>query len=253
MNGYAALIGLLMSSVGLFAQNAIPPGTILPVQLNSSLRSDKVKPGQSISARLMQDVPLPAGAKIHAGATVIGHVIAVKSASNGTGAEISVCFDSLKSGALHIPLVTNLRALATMVDVYEAQIPESGPDRGTSEYSWTTDQIGGEVDYRGGGAIVHDSEVVGHSVPNGVLVRVSSEPGTKCRGEVYGNDRPQALWVFSSDACGLYDFPDVTLAHAGRTPPFGEITLQSNKGNVNIRAGSGMLLRVNGIAPRILN
>jgi hypothetical protein len=191
MNRYAALIGLLMSSAGLFAQNAIPPGTILPVQLNSSLRSDKVKPGQSISARLMQDVPLPAGAKLHAGATVIGHVIAVKSASNGTGGEISVRFDSLKSGALHIPLVTNLRALATMMDVSEAQKPESGPDRGTSQYNWTTDQIGGEVNYHGGGAIAHGSNIVGHSAPDGVLVRVSSKPGTKCRGEVDGNDRPK--------------------------------------------------------------
>jgi hypothetical protein len=86
-------------------------------------------------------------------------------------------------------------------------------------------------------------------VPDGVLVRVSSRPGTKCRGEFYGNDRPQALWVFSSDACGLYDFPNITLAHAGRTSPLGEITLQSNKGNVNILAGSGILLRVNDIAP----
>ena len=179
-------------------------------------------------------------------------MVAVKPASNGGSAEISLRFDNLATRTQHIPVITNLRALATMMDVSEAQVPESGPDHGTSEYSWTTDQIGGEIDYRGGGAIVHAAEIVGHSVPNGVLVRVSSEPGTKCRGEVYGNDRPQALWVFSSDACGLYD-PDVTLAHAGRTPPFGEITLQSNKGNVNIRAGSGMLLRVNGIAPRILN
>lgn len=132
-----------------------------------------------------------------------------------------------------------------MMDVSEAQIPESWPDRGTSEYSWTTDQIGGEVDYRGGGAIVHAAEIVGHSVPNGVLVHVSAKPGTKCRGEVYGDDHPQALWVFSSDACGLYDFPGMILSHAGRTDPVGQITFLSGTGNLNIRAGSGMRLRVN--------
>jgi hypothetical protein len=246
------MVIMLLLTAGSFAQDTIPAGTILPVQLNSSLRSNRASAGDLIGARVMQDVPLPGGLRIHAGARVIGHVVSATPASNGKGAEISLRFDTLVSGKRRWPLTTNLRALATMMDVSEAQIPESGPDRGTSEYSWTTDQIGGEVDYRGGGAIVHAAEIVGHSVPNGVLVRVSSEPGTKCRGEVYGNDRPQALWVFSSDACGLYDFPDVTLAHAGRTPPFGEITLQSNKGNVNIRAGSGMLLRVNGIAPRIL-
>jgi hypothetical protein len=60
---------------------------------------------------------------------------------------------------------------------------------------------------------------------------------------VSGNDQPQALWVFSSDACGLYDFPNLTLTHAGRTNPLGEITLESIKGDVKIPAGSGLLLR----------
>jgi len=51
------------------------------------------------------------------------------------------------------------------------------------------------------------------------------------------------------DACGLYDFPNVTLAHAGRTDPVGQITLLSSRGNLNIRGGSGMLLRVNDAKP----
>jgi len=55
--------------------------------------------------------------------------------------------------------------------------------------------------------------------------------------------------TFSSDACGLYDFPNVTLAHAGRTDPVGQITLLSSRGNLNIRGGSGMLLRVNDAKP----
>jgi len=241
----AVLLGLLAIVPGLFAQDAIPSGTILPFQLNTSLKSNKVRAGRPIRARLMQDVPLDGGGSIHAGATILGHVIAVTPARKGNGAEISLRFDRLAVKSKPISVTTNLRALASLMDVSEAQIPESGPDRGTSQYNWTTDQIGGEVKYRGGGAIARGSDIVGHSVPNGVLVRVSSKPGTKCRGEVDGNDRLQALWVFSSDACGLYDFPDVTLAHAGRTRPFGEIILRSNKGNVNIRAGSGMLLRVN--------
>jgi hypothetical protein len=134
--------------------------------------------------------------------------------------------------------------MATMMDVAEAQLPESGPDRGTSAYYWTTEQIGGEVQYRDGWSVTHGSDVVGRTVPDGVLVYPSAKLGTKCRGAVNGNDRPQALWLFSSDACGLYDLPDVILLYAGRTQPQGEVTLQSAKNGLNVPAGSGLLLRV---------
>jgi hypothetical protein len=197
----------------------------------------------------MQDVPLPGGSRIRAGAKVVGQVVAVKPASNGAGGEISLRFDMLLAGSQRMPIITNLRALATMMDVSQAQLPESGPDRGTSENAWTTDLIGGEVNYRGGGIVAHGSDIVGRSSAGGVLARVSSRPGMACRGEVDGNDRPQALWVFSSDACGLYGFPGVTLTHAGRTDPIGTITLVSNQRNVRIRAGSGLLLRVQKRAP----
>jgi hypothetical protein len=241
---------LIAFSTYLFAQEKIPVGTILPVQLNSPLRSDKAQVGKQISARVMQDVPLPGGRKIHAGAEVIGHVVSARPADNGTGGEISLRFDALEIGKHRMGMTTNLRALATMMDVSEAQIPESGPDHGTSENAWTTDQIGGEVVYRGG-VVAHGSNIVGNSVlGSGVLVRVAAKPGLKCRDEVDGNDQLQALWVFSSDACGLYDLPNLSLTHAGRSDPVGQITLRSNKGNVKVRAGSGMLLRVDGTAPR---
>jgi hypothetical protein len=84
---------------------------------------------------------------------------------------------------------------------------------------------------------------------SGVLVHVSSTPGKKCRGEIDSDDQLQALWVFSSDACGLYDLPNLTLTHAGRTDPVGQITLSATRGNVKVRGGSGLLLRVNGTVP----
>ena len=238
-------VTLIVFSTQLSAQDKIPVGTILPVQLNSSLRSDKARVGQQVSARVMQDVPLPAGRKIHSGAKVMGRVTSARPADYGTGGEISLRFDTLEIGKRRIGVSTNLRALATMMDVSEAQIPESGPDRGTSENEWTTDQIGGEVVYRGG-VVAHGSNIVGNSVQgSGVLVHVASRPGLKCRGEVDGNNQLQALWVFSSDACGLYDLPNLSLRHAGRTRPVGEITLLANKGNVKVPGGSGILLRVN--------
>jgi hypothetical protein len=236
-------ITLILFATQVLGQSSIPPGTILPVQLNSSLNSRKLRPGQVIKARVMQDVPLLSGSKLHAGAKVIGHVTDVKRAN---GVQLSLRFDTLEAGHRQIPMTTDLRAVASMMAVEEAQIPAFGPDRGTSENAWTTEQIGGEVVYRGGGPVANGLRFVGRPAPNGVLVQVSSKPGSECRGDIGGDDRMQALWVFSSDACGAYGFANLVITHAGRTNPAGEIILAANHGDLNVRGGSGMLLRVIG-------
>jgi len=222
------LLSLIMFSAHLFAQITIPPGTILPVALNSSLNSRKAKVGQVITARVMQDVPLPQGT-IRAGSKVIGHITKVKPADTTSGGELSYRFDTLVTGKQRVPITTNLRALASMMAVEQAQLPESGPDRGTSQNAWTTDQIGGEVVYRGGGPVANGLMPVGEPTSNGVLVHLSAKPGSKCRGDIEGNDRLQATWVFSSDACGVYDIPNLEIAHSGRTNSVGEITWRQPK------------------------
>ncbi len=79
--------------------------------------------------------------------------------------------------------------------------------------------IRGEVVYRGGGPVAKGLLTVGEPARNGVLVRVSTSSGTRCRGEIGAAARLQALWVFSSDACGTYDLPHINVTHAGRTDP----------------------------------
>jgi hypothetical protein len=238
------LLVLLFCAAGLLAQD-VPAGTILPLQLNSSLNPRKSRNGQRITARIMQDVPLPNGEKIPAGAKVIGHVTNVIPANSASGGRISVRFDTLTFDGRRIPIATNLRAIASMLAVHDAQIPDAGPDRGTPESVWNTNQIGDEVVYRGGGPVANGLVTVGQPVPDGVLVHISARPGSPCRGETESNDRLQALWVFSSDACGAYELEGLTIVHAGRTNPVGEITLAFDKGDVNVRAGSGLLLSVN--------
>jgi hypothetical protein len=238
--GALTTIGVFLFGAQLWAQSAIPAGTILPVRLNTSLNSRKINPGQMITARVEQDVPLPAGSTIHAGVKVIGHVLDVK---RGSGASVSIRFDIVEISKRQIPITTNLRAIANMMAVEGAQIPATGPDRGSPEEVWNTEQIGGDVVYRGGGPVAKGLFTVGEPAPNGVLARVSSVPGTPCRGDE-GNDRLQALWVFSSDACGAYGFTDLEITHAGRTNPVGVITVSSRHEDINVRAGSGMLLRV---------
>jgi hypothetical protein len=241
------LILFLASPATLLAQTSIPTGTILPLRLETSFNSEKSKAGDEIRARIMQDVPQPGGGKIRRGSQVIGHVKEASPASSdqgGHGGRISVVFDNVKRGRETIPVTTNLRVMASLLDVDEAQIQEYGGDRGTPTSAFTTTQIGGEVVYRGGGHVMNGRDVVGEPVPYGVLARVRAVEESECRGAVEGNDEPQALWIFSTDACSVFGYPGMRIVHAGRTDPVGEIVLAARSGNVKIRSGSGMLLRV---------
>lgn len=227
-----------------FAQNALPPGTILPVRLNNSISPKSAKPGQIITARIMQDVPLPDRGRVRAGTRVVGHIISITPASTNSGARITLKFDSLEIGRWKVPVSTDLRAIASLREIEDAQDPATGTDRGTGPEAYTTVQVGGDVVYRGGGHVMSGHTVVGEPVPNGVLAQVSNAPGGPCRGEMEGDASPQALWLFSSNACGAYGFRHLDIVHAGRTDPVGEIILESQNGQIDIRSGSGMLLRV---------
>jgi hypothetical protein len=242
------LISIGFVALAVSAQENIPRGTIIPVSLNSSLSSRKSKPGQPISARVAQDVPLPIGMKIREGARITGHVVQVTPATQGAAAHISFVFDRVVASKKTLPITTNLRAIASPTEVESTQIPTMGMGCGDTWESRTTVQVGGDVVYWGGGPVDNSSGPVGKPVigTTGGLVRVTTKPGSPGQGEVDENQGPQALWVFSSDACGVYRLGDTTIAHAGRTKPVGVIELGSQNGQVKVPSGSGMLLRVIG-------
>ena len=238
------VLSLLALATTLRAQSSIPNGTILPVTLNSSLNSKKSKVGQHITARLAQDVPLPSGSKIREGSKVTGHILAVTPAAKTTGASLSLQFDAIRTSGRLVPITTDLRALASMMTVLDAETPDTAPEYGTPPTAWVTRQIGGEINYHSG-PITHGSAIVGQSVlGGGALVRVAPNDRGQCRGEIGHNPEPQAVWVFSSDACGAYGFQDLAVSHAGRTEPLGQIVITAHTREVNVPGGSGLLLRV---------
>jgi hypothetical protein len=240
--GLIAAFALVLATATLHAGSSVPDGTVLPARLNSTLSSKNSKTGQTVTARIMQDVPLRDLAKIPEGALIAGHVTGVIPASNGIGGSISVRFDFLKMPHEQIALTTHLRAIASFMAVEGAQVPLMGGDRGTSQATWTTVQIGGEVVYRGGGHVEGKFGRVGEPVYDGVLSHLNPNPDGNC-GASDAGDLPQALWVFSSDACGPYGLTNLIVAHTGRTSPAGEITLRSSKGDVSVHSGAGLLLR----------
>ncbi len=236
-------IAFFALSAGLRADESIPAGTILPATLNFTLSSAKSKPGQVVTARIMQDVILFAGPPIHAGAKVTGRITNVTPASSGSPASVSLRFDILKTSSGEIPIATHLRALASFVDVEQAQLPINGADRGTPESAWTTIQIGGEVVYRGGGKVKGRGGTVGIPVDNGVLSRPAPNPARGCPGEFNREAPRQSFWVFSSDACGAYGLPHLAIRR-GQTDPVGVISLESSEGQVVVHSGAGILLEV---------
>lgn len=235
----------------LAAQVSVPAGTVIPVQLNSTVNAKRLKPGQAITAKVAQDVPLNNGEKIKAGSRVMGQFVAATPAQGSQQATVTFRFDKVEVAGQALPIVTNLRALASPLEVEAAQTDITSEDRGSTP-PWAQNLTlvgGGDAVYREEGTVVSADETVGQSVYAGrwgVLSRVAADPGDKCRGAVAGNDQPQALWVFSHDACGVYGY-DSTIMQAGRKNPQGNIVLASaSEGGLKLRNGSAMLLRVNG-------
>jgi hypothetical protein len=209
------------------AAELIPAGTILPVTLNSTLRSDKSASGATMTATVVQDIPLGAGKTLRRGSKVTGHVVEAISPGRGSDeSKISFQFDGLQFENRIVPITVNVRALASFMEVEAAQVPTRSED-GVSETAWSLVKIGEDQ------------------------IGVSPAVSAKCGGGGNASNTPQAFWLFSPDACGTYGLGDVQISHSGRTAPVGEVTLSSNHKAVKVYKGSAMLLRVDGGSPEV--
>jgi hypothetical protein len=224
----------------------IPAGTILPVRLNTALRSDKSGSGTTIIATVMQDVALGKGETLRKGSKVTGHVVEAITPGKGSDeSKISFQFDQLQLRSQTIPLSTTLRAVASTSAVLAAT-----PELPSPDYADNQIQIGGDqISYGEDGPVMVGSQIVGKYTSQGVLANVNQDSGTPSGGTIEDNARPQAFWLFSVNARGAYGFRDLTILQSGRTEPLGEVTLASNRKAVKVEKGSAMLLRVEGSGP----
>lgn len=235
------LAAAMMLPAAAAAQKTVPAGTIIPVSLDNDINAQRAHAGDEIRATVMQNLP---GTPVHRGDHVLGHITGVSLAKGGP-IRIDLRFDAIEVRRQRIPFTMNLRALASPTEVEDADESMYGPDAGIGADVESTNQIGGDLVYHGGGAVFAGSTVIGKSTAHGVLVRVQENIDRRCRGTVAGNNHDQALWRFSSDACGVYGF-DIRIAHAGRTNPLGTISLVSESGKLHLYSRTGLLLRVDG-------
>jgi hypothetical protein len=231
---------------GLCAQNTIPPGIIIPVVLHTSIDSQKSRADQAIVARVAQDIPLGGKQVIPRSSKVFGEIAETK--SNSGQATLSLRFDRIALRHVQITIATQLRAVASFMVIQDAETPTDTPhDRLNSPYARTTIQIGGDAVYRGGGPVQsRTGEIVGTPTnPWGVLDRVTSTPGPQCTGAVADDTRPQAMWVFSADACGVYGFSGLRFQNGSTVSRDGQVFFSAEK-RIKLPSGTGLLLTVTG-------
>ncbi len=233
---YARLAVFLFISISAGAQS-LPPGTALPIMMGSSINSKKARSDETIDGKLMQEVRLKDGRLLKSGAHIYGHIIANEKTSGG-GSKIVLSFDRLEADGQTIPLRVGLLAVASMASVANAGLPVNGNN---SPMDWITRQIGGDVVNRGRGIVTSSQGVIGKYLQSGeVIAKLTPNPQAGCPGGD-GYDQDQALWLFSSSACGPHSLKNLKIEQNGITDTPGTVTLVST-GNLEIRGGSGWLL-----------
>jgi hypothetical protein len=210
----------------------IPAGTVIPVMVSTTLDSAKAQAGQPITGKVMERVPLPGGEDIPEGAKVTGHVALVIPAKGVDPASLAVQFDKVIAHGHELPMKTSLRALASMMAVYEAQVPFFEPDT-TPRGAVMLAPVGGEAAFR------PDNPEKPYRP-----VHFSGELAPGCGSRVDQGGGTGALWVFSPYACGVYGFGNALVIVDERSSATEDSILLGSRKNFSIRAGSGWLLRV---------
>src|SRR5215469_15321688 len=99
----------------------VPVGTVLPIRLNHGISSKDARVGQTITGRIMQDVPLLNGRKIPEGARVLGTIVSISAPGKDEARKISFRFTEIQIHRQRIAIVTTLQALASTLEVQFAQ------------------------------------------------------------------------------------------------------------------------------------
>ena len=233
MRSIWVLASFLLATVCLGLAQQIPAGTVIPVMLNTTIDSDKVHQGQEITAKVMEAVPLASEGQIPQGAKIFGHIVQVKPGDKTSPAWVAIQFDHVLIRGRQVPIKASVHVLASMMAVYDAQVPFFEPDT-TPRSAVMLSPVGGEPAFRPDNPEKSASKLVRFSGPllDGCGGRIDREGGTG------------ALWVFSPYACGVYGFgKGLVIVRDGSAD--GNIILGAKK-DVQVSAGSGWLLRTLG-------
>jgi hypothetical protein len=234
--GWAAVLVLTTTAMA----QQIPAGTVIPVMLNTGLNAGKDGAGKNIEGKVMQDVSTPLGFTISRGSRITGQIVSAGK-SGGSDSSLVLKFDSIQDHGRSIPLTAAVLAVASMQSVAQAQAPINSNSDMVSASGWVTRQVGGDVVSRSQRKVGTPGGLTGTWLEDSsVLIKLTPNADAGCPSGP-GYDRPQAVWIFSSSACGTYDLGSAKIANSGTTPPLGNVSISSDH-NLQIRGGSAWLL-----------
>ena len=181
------------------AQEQFPVGTVIAIVLDHTLDSRNSRPGQRIVARVAQEVLLEDKRVIrvhprYSGKSRRWKIVLDRRNSACASTGLSLAKQRLRSAP------RCARCLCHGCRRCEADNPAAINTCAISDDS--SDR--GDAVLRAAGTVENDmGEVVGKPVYGGVLAMVVNRRGSKCEGMPVSKT-PQAVWLFSPHACGVY-------------------------------------------------
>lgn len=217
------------------ASPRIAPGSVIPVQLTKSIDAKKLKNGDAVEAKVIQDLKTANGNIVIAKDTrVVGHVTETQVRSKEQKeSQLGITFDHavMKDGG-DVPLPLSIQAI---IAPPSASQNNNGNSAGASAGPMPTPGAGnssGNSSARPGGMGAGTPTPTASSPsPTNADTATSAQAGSNPRQPITGNTQ------------GVVGIPNLTLSPAQDTAQGSVVS--SEKNNVKLESGTFMLLRVN--------
>ena len=212
------------------APTRIAPGSVIPVQLTTTIDAKKAKPGDPVTAKVSMDMKTTGGEVIVPKDTrIMGHVTEAQARSKEQKeSQVGIAFDRavLKDGEIPLPMSIQAVIAPPSKDANNRGGGQGAPVTGGNT---STSPMGGGRSASSGGA--------GQTQPSSTAPNAVPTEGTD--NQQTGSARPQ----ITGNTQGVIGISNLKL-DAAQNPTQGSV-LSSEKNNVKVENGTMLLLKVN--------
>jgi hypothetical protein len=222
-------------------------GTLLQAELAKSIDAKKAKPGDEVTARLMQDVRTGGNATLHKGSRLVGHVTEAQAKSKENAeSRLGVVFDkAVLKGGQEVAFVGVIQALAPPV---QGTLPVAGDDGGNLGSGMGSGNGGSMGGGRSGGGAPAPMGGAGNNASPalGSINNTAGSVTNSANGAVNGIHQTAgaaANGTINSTTRGVVGMQGIALSTAANSGAQGSV-LSSASRNVKLDSGTQMILQV---------